>query len=142
MNKALIASATALLLVVSACGGSSSNAAKRKTACAKATSALTRYKVAGEAVGTDFFNRAGDERVIAAAAAFSARLQALEPLTTATESAQLQGLTRALTTHEKLLGALAKHDLPLARKYANINFERELDKGKASFAQICKASLS
>jgi hypothetical protein len=142
MSRALIGSAAALLLALAGCGGGSDDAGKRKTACAKAQSALTKYKLAGEAVGTNFFNRAGDERVIAAAAAMRARLQALEPLTSAQESARLQGLARALETHEKLLGALAKHDLPVARKYATIEFERELDKGKASFAQICKASAS
>jgi hypothetical protein len=138
MRRTLIASACALALVAAGCG--SDNTAKRETACAEARSAINTYHHAGQSVGADFFNRAADERVIVAAAAFRARIKQLEPLTSAGERKQLEGLTGALEQHEKLLQALGAHDLPTAHEYATPAFEQALDSGQASFEKICRPS--
>lgn len=138
MFKTLIASCCALALVAAGCG--SDTTAKRKTACANAVKAMNAYHAAGEQVGADLFNRANDERVIAAAAVFRARLARLEPLTNSSERKQLQGLDGALEQHEKLLHALAFHHLTEAHKYATQEFEEALDTGQRNFRTICKVA--
>ena len=137
-RKTLIASGCALALIVVGCG--SDNAAKRKTACASAASAMGAYHRAGQNVGTDFFNRVGDERVIVAAGAFRTRVEQLAPLTSTGERKRLETLAGALEQHEKLLGALASHNLPVAHRYATPAFEQALESGQASFEEICRPS--
>jgi hypothetical protein len=136
MSKTLIASACALATLVAGCG--KDTAAERKTACAKAATAMKAYHAAGSSVGTDFFNRVGDERVIAAAAAFRARLKHLVPLTSATQREQVEELGRTLELHEELLKALAAHNVALAHRLATPAFEEALDSGQKNFRTICK----
>jgi DNA-binding GntR family transcriptional regulator len=136
MSKKSIASACALATLVAGCG--KDTAAERKTACAKAGTAMKAYHAAGTRVGLDFFNRAGEEQVIAAAAAFRARLKHLVPLTSATQREQVQELGRTLELHEELLTALAAHNVALAHKLATPAFEEALNNGQKNFRTICK----
>jgi hypothetical protein len=140
MSKALIASACALSVLLAGCGGSSSNSAadKRKTACTKAKAAQNAYHLAGQSVGTNFLDPTADKRVIAAAAVFRARVQELEPLSSKAQAPELVSLVRILVQHEKLLGALAAHDLKTAHEYATESFEGELDEDQKNFEAICK----
>jgi hypothetical protein len=139
MSKALIGSACALSVLLGGCGGSSGDSAgKRKTACTKAKAAQNAYHLAGQSVGTNFLDPTGDKRVIAAAAVFRERVQELEPLSSKPQAAELVSLVRILVQHEKLLGALAAHDLKAAHKYATESFENELDEDQKNFEAICK----
>jgi hypothetical protein len=115
MNKALLALACGLLLVVAGCGGKD-KAAERKTACTKASRALTHLQTVGREVGLNVRKSANDRRIIASAAAFRERVEELQKLTTAKERQQVEGLRRALVHLEKLFGALAVHDTPAVEK--------------------------
>jgi hypothetical protein len=140
MSRALIASACALGVLLAGCGGSGANgtAEKRKTACTKAKAAQNAYHLAGQSVGTNFLDPTADKRVIAAAAVFRARVQDIEPFTSQSQAAELVSLVRILVQHERLLGALAAHDLKAAHKFATESFESELAEDQKSFEAICK----
>jgi hypothetical protein len=143
MTRALTASLCGLVLLASGCGSGKpaqdKTAAERKTACSRAAAAMTAYHHAGQAVGADFLKKpALVRRVIAAADVFRVRLRTLSLLTNSAQREQLEELQATLIQHEKLLGAIAAHDLPLAHKYATPGFEPALDSGQANFRTICK----
>jgi hypothetical protein len=145
MRKLLVASICtfSLLLagcVVAGCGGGEDHA-KLETACAKAKVAQAEYHRAGEAVGATFLeDKAGDRRVIAAAGRFREQVQALEPLTSSAQSQELVELVRVLVQHEKLIAALASHDLKTAHLYAGGNFEQTLGESQKHFEAICRTT--
>jgi hypothetical protein len=144
MRRLLVASICTPSLILAGCaiaGCGGSDHAELASACAKAKAAQAEYHRAGEAVGASFLeDQAGDRRVIAAAGRFRERVQAIEPLTSPARSQQLVALVRVLVQHEKLLAALAAHDLKTAHIYAGGNFEQALEEGQKNFEAICRAA--
>jgi hypothetical protein len=122
MNKALLALACGLLLVLAGCGGSDKSAAERKTAerkaaCTKAVAALTDLQRVGREVGLNVRKPANDRKVGAAVAAVRTPVEELQKVTTDQQRQQLEGLTHKLVLTEKLFGALAVHDTAAVEKY-------------------------
>jgi hypothetical protein len=116
MNKVLLALACGVVMVVAGCGGKDKTA-ERKTACTKASAALSHFQEVGREVGLNVRKAANDKRIVASAAALRERVEELQQLTTAKERQQLGGLTHALVRLEKLFGALAVRDLAAAHRY-------------------------
>ena len=134
------------VLAAAGCGGGSKtsttasvSAADRAQACAFATETLSTYQAALNKLGINFKDTAAERNLISAIRELRPRVQRAAQLSTGVETAQLNGLAKALTQQETVFTAIMANDYKTAAADA-VGLNTSLSTGISNLTRICRTA--